>query len=1443
MSDIKVIAHTHWDKEWYFTDHRSLIYSLADFDEIIDYLSENDDIKSFLLDGQTSIIEDYLEFRPEKKEKLIKLIKDKRLITGPWYTQSDTLVIGGENLLRNLLIGMRDSKSLGGYQSIGYLPDSFGMSEQLPLIYSQMGLKYAFFRRGIADHLTKKREYNWISPSGEEIKTFNLYHYGIMAYPPNKDDGSYIDSLVKKLEDFGNFKPYILFNGEDQKPIRKNLPEIIKNSSHHIEISTLEDALDEVFSNINDLENYKGEFTFGQFSRTHKSIFSTRADLKFKHNNLERFLAEVIEPLSSIAYKLGIRYEKELIEKCYKLLLLNSAHDSIGMCNSDKTNYFIENRYDTAFDLSDNLRDLLMRKIGDGIDSKNFSFQIYNTLANRRNAYVSCEIRLPYENFIIKRAGKEIAYDIISKKEDPTILAKSIKEIGVNNESQSSLLKYDKIYKVELIVYDEILPMGYQSYQVIETSEKSKEPKISEDDFIENDYYKISVDEKGQILVKGDSNINKIYFEDNGDEGDSYDYSSPNSDLKISEGQVSNLKVIKGNLFQKLTYDLTRKIPKDLKNRDQKILDTKLQTKVSLVLYKNKKYIEITYKTLNNAIEHRDRLIVDSKIKTDKSIADQQFGTILRDIDYEKFDTWKEDGWDEKPRGIEPMISFAALDSPKTVYAITNGVREYEILDKNKIALTLFRSIPYLGKADLNDRPGRASGVFEIQMGHALLNKKLTSTIYVGDMEDDYFKIHQISKELLTKPIAYQAGEIYDNTDYFVLSKNQTYPESYSLLEAKNAIFSTLKLCQYDDKLILRLYNPYRDRDIDFSLSHKDVEYLKADEITKDDGDFIKACAIKTIKLLWGDKMNKLDQELLQILINEKSYLSSDDLSEKLACSKRTIYNSLDRIKEYLDNNKIAYKLDKIYGKGIFLEVNTSDIKIENIDFDIITDILSKKNLTVRDLMENYYLSYNKLSNMLEEINMDMALYNICIETKQNSGIELIGKEKDINLYKRDLLLEIDDKTYYLEKIYGKTSVNQVQRLANRIIRDLKLDKKINDILLIHLIYLKNLDKFDENFSKQNQKSFYFSYAKKTQEICREFNLDEEKLVIYFIKVYEKINLKDYLLIRDFAKTKAIELIEALKKHFVKIGDPIFDIDEQKITSLKKHLEESFIRLSNDEKINNPLYESIKKNYPYYYNEVIYITDKFNQQNQIKIPKEEVAYIVIYIITIEKTIDKKLKGVIVCNYGVGISWYIQAILEENIKWIKFNKPINISQFYNENYDDYIVFSTLDLVDRDYIKIPETLSEIDFEKITNQINKADYINLFDEDLFFIEDDLPNKKSVINYLADKLEVLLYTTKDYRQSILYRELIATTEIGNGIVLLHGDPAYIKKSSISFLRLKREIFWQEENVNFIILLAVKPSEYEKYNIKDFFSKLHEINKNLFKKINNLEELRELFL
>ena len=345
---IGIIPHTHWDREWYFTSSKSMIYSLHDFDEVIEYLEQDEKFKCFIFDGQTSIIEDYISMRPDMEDRIKKLAKN-RIIIGPWYTQPDTLVISGESLIRNLLYGTRKAKELGNCMKVGYLPDSFGMSEQMPQIYRGFGFKYAAFRRGISDELVRNREFYWSSPNGDEVFAHNIYAYGSFGYPPEKPDElkEYIMLIVDKLKEKYRTGLILLFNGEDQKPIRKNLPQIIETAQKVLpnmdfEIMPLEEGISEIERSGMDFERYQGEFTFGQYSRTHKSIFSTRADLKIMNNRIENYLQNIAEPVSSMAHMLGFRYEEKVFEKVWKLMLDNSAHDSIGMCNSDETNRYVE---------------------------------------------------------------------------------------------------------------------------------------------------------------------------------------------------------------------------------------------------------------------------------------------------------------------------------------------------------------------------------------------------------------------------------------------------------------------------------------------------------------------------------------------------------------------------------------------------------------------------------------------------------------------------------------------------------------------------------------------------------------------------------------------------------------------------------------------------------------------------------------------------------------------------------------------------------------------------------------------------------------------------------------------------------------------------------------------------------------------------------------------
>lgn len=829
QSKIRIIAHTHWDKEWYFTNSRSVIYSLSDFDEIICTLEKNSDFTCFLLDGQLSIIEEYLELHPNMKERLVNLVKLDKLIIGPWYTQPDTLVISGENLIRNLQYGIHLSKKYGKYQNIGYLPDSFGMSAQMPQIYKKFDFDYAFFRRGTAKHLIKKREFIWEALDGSIIKSHNLHHYGNMAYPPNEKEKliKFFNEKVSELSSSSESAYVLLFNGEDQKPIRKNLPDLVriglKNTPYDIKITSLKDALDEIFESIDykSVPVVKGEFTFGQYSRTHKSIFSSRADLKKLNNYLENYIINIVEPLCSLAYKLGIKYETELLDVIWKEMLLNSAHDSIGNCNSDKTNFDIYTRYLKAKSLSEELVEFIMRNIGQRVKQENITqFQIYNLIPYERTKWMELKIYSPFENFdILNSEGKKIKFEEISKKDvSETYLKKSLKEVGVDNAINSIWTKQvDKLYEVYIRLFAEKIPaFGYETFNIKKSDFNLKIKKYNFTS-MENERYKIYIKDKRICLLDKNTGFKSndwICFIDDGDEGDSYDYSEPANDWKI-ESKIINFNIEHSENFQSMLIEFELLLPKNLLERECKInsIKQRLNLEISFI---DLNTIKMNITTVNNADEHRLRLVVNTEKENEYSIADTQFGTINRPNYLIQVEKWKEEKWDEKPRTIEPMISFVSNGMNKgDIVVFTESVREYQFIGEKfkKIALTLYRSTPFLGKPDLNDRPGRESGTVAPTPDARLIDKKIESTYYVqiNDGNSDEVLYAQKSKEIFTPFIGYQAAPFRNNTDNFVLScpSEINLNLQYSLFELpKNVVLSSVTKSRETEDLVIRYFNP-----------------------------------------------------------------------------------------------------------------------------------------------------------------------------------------------------------------------------------------------------------------------------------------------------------------------------------------------------------------------------------------------------------------------------------------------------------------------------------------------------------------------------------------------------------------------------------------------------------------------------------------------------------
>ena len=109
---IHLVPHTHWDREWYepFQVFRMRLVELVD--QLLDSM-EADGRLAFTLDGQLATIDDYLEVRPEHRERIVRLIAEGRLAIGPWQILMDEFLVSGETIVRNLELGWNAAERLG----------------------------------------------------------------------------------------------------------------------------------------------------------------------------------------------------------------------------------------------------------------------------------------------------------------------------------------------------------------------------------------------------------------------------------------------------------------------------------------------------------------------------------------------------------------------------------------------------------------------------------------------------------------------------------------------------------------------------------------------------------------------------------------------------------------------------------------------------------------------------------------------------------------------------------------------------------------------------------------------------------------------------------------------------------------------------------------------------------------------------------------------------------------------------------------------------------------------------------------------------------------------------------------------------------------------------------------------------------------------------------
>lgn len=820
MKKIHVVAHTHWDREWYFSDNEAFIQFSYHMDEVI-YALENGELDYYYLDGQLSILDDYLKVYPNQETKIKELVEGNKLFIGPWYTQMDEFVVAGESVVKNLQIGIDMSKRLGGHTALGYLPDSFGQGKDMPKIYNGFGIEDAVFWRGMPNEVTKSREFYWTAEDGSKVLTINIrngYYAGVALVEGEIYQKKAILDIVSEDSATTNITLPV---GGDQRAVDRNLKAIIEEANkefaeeYQIEESNYPHIFNLLKKEATDLPTVQGEFMSGSVSKIHRSIYSSRYDLKKINDTIENRLIFQLEPLMLMADDLGIPFKRELMDYTWKLILKNHAHDSIGGCNTDKTNEMIMARYKEADQLSYSTVDYLVRKIAESIEGiQENDLVLFNTLPYRRTEPYTLEVSTKKTTIkLFDDQHHEIPFQLISTEK---VYAGEVRR----SESDYDEAKYYYIHKISFI--NELPALSYQIVSVEEQDESAtqEKPVALEETMIENAAYKITFS-NGQfsILAKeqGITYKNCLHVEESGDEGDTYDYSPAYFDsIHHLFFETAEVAIQSGKFLSTMSVTGSWFVPKDLAARKAQKVDTEIEYTLTLSLKNDSKRVDMKLSLNNQALDHRMRLVVKTPVKSQVSYADTLFGIVERNNHDPHIHDWRELGWKEEPTEIYPMIHYANTHDLETSWTVmSKGIKEYQVLDSD-MYITLFRGVGFLGRPELLRRPGDASGnqfryiptpdsqllgTLEMELSLIIATDYNPADIQreyqMYSVDTPYYQVQTLNR--FTNPIQYFQSNKVDHLT--------TLKKSIDLSELP-LVFSAIELSRDGEWINIRLYNP-----------------------------------------------------------------------------------------------------------------------------------------------------------------------------------------------------------------------------------------------------------------------------------------------------------------------------------------------------------------------------------------------------------------------------------------------------------------------------------------------------------------------------------------------------------------------------------------------------------------------------------------------------------
>ncbi len=413
MSTLHLISHTHWDREWYKPYQEFRLNLVRLIDGLLELLARDPDYKYFMLDGQTIVLEDYLEIRPEREAELRRHIRAGRILIGPWHILPDEFLVGPELTVRNLLEGARLCREFGARMPVGYTPDPFGHIGQLPQILRGFGIEWAAFRRGLSD---EPCEIWWQSPDGSRVLAAYLRDgYDNAAGLPTADPALFAREVAARrdsLRPHSAVRDLLLMHGTDHMTPPPDTSAAVRSATGKLDgdrliHSTLPNYFAAVAAEIRrkklKLPVVAGELRSPKRHHLLPGVLSSRMWIKQRNRACEMLLTQWAEPFSAFALLVAgknpscdwlARSPSGALHAAWRLLMQNHPHDSICGCSIDEVHEEMKPRFAQAEQIGEEIARASLAVLAEFIDTRSaaHALAVFNPAAGPRTDRAEAEV-------------------------------------------------------------------------------------------------------------------------------------------------------------------------------------------------------------------------------------------------------------------------------------------------------------------------------------------------------------------------------------------------------------------------------------------------------------------------------------------------------------------------------------------------------------------------------------------------------------------------------------------------------------------------------------------------------------------------------------------------------------------------------------------------------------------------------------------------------------------------------------------------------------------------------------------------------------------------------------------------------------------------------------------------------------------------------------------